>query len=47
MPTKIFKYITQAIVEKLKLKPKIIAMGGSEFSSSHANKYYASIIRNN
>ena len=47
MPTKIFKYITQAIIEKLRLKPKIIAMDGSGFSSSHADKYYASIIRNN
>lgn len=47
MPTKIFNYITQAIIEKLKLKPKIIAMDGTGFVSSHADKYYASVIRNN
>lgn len=46
MPTKIFKYITQAIIEKLNLKPKIIAMDGSGFTSSHADKYYAKIIGN-
>lgn len=46
MPTKIFKHITQAIINKLDLNPKIIIMDGSGFVSSHADKYYTSIIGN-
>lgn len=43
MPTNMFEKITNHLIENLNIKPQIIALDGSEFSSDYADKYYLKI----
>ena len=46
MPTNMFEKITTIIVTNLKIKPKLIALDGSGFTSDNADKYYSKIRGN-
>ena len=38
-----FERITNQLIENLNIKPKLIALDGSEFSSDYIDKYYLKI----
>ena len=43
MPTDMFERITNQIINNLNIKPKIVALDGSGFTSDNADKYYSKI----
>ena len=43
MPTNMFERITTLIISDLMIKPKLIALDGSGFTSDNAEKYYSKI----
>lgn len=43
MPTDMFERITNQIINNLNIKPKIVALDGSGFTSDNAEKYHSKI----